>query len=208
MENFEVFGEYGHVPAPAVQNIFRMVPEALLVEWDDEVADIGIQPVMRKEVAAHLYKAMADSHVLLLKTSRYFWNIKGPIAHGLKHLLKEQERQQYSLCEGLGLRIRALSFEVPSSLLEFLELSEMRERGPVHTGEQMLRDLAAGHAMIARNLKGAFPLLERAGDRATMDVLTHHIAYHETSMRQLLSSLQLEEFSTMPAFEGREGATQ
>lgn len=166
-----------------------------MVEWDDEVSDVGIEPELRKEIAAHLYKAMADSHVLQLRGYRYFWNIKGPVAHGLRHMLKEQMREQISLQDGLGLRIRALSYEVPSSLLEYLELSELRERAPLHTSEQMLRDLAAGHALLTRNLRAAFPLLERAADRATMDVLTHHIAFHETSMRQVLSCLQQEEMS-------------
>lgn len=192
MENTGTFHDLVEF-SPAPQHIFRQVPEALLVEWDDELTDIGMDTDLRKEIAAHLYKAMADSHVLYLKTSRYYWNVKGPIAHGLRHMLKDMVREQIEMQDGLGLRIRALSFEVPSSLLEFLELSEIRERGQVHGAEQMLRDLARGHALMARNLKRAFPVLERADDRATMDVLTHHIGFHETSMRNLLSCLQQED---------------
>lgn len=174
----------------ASKDIFRKVPEKSLVERDDEVIDLGIDSSTRKEIAAYLYKAMADSHVLQLKIARYYWNVKGPIAHGLKHLWKDLARDLAELQDGLGLRIRALSFEVPSSLLEFLELSEIREHGPVQTSENMLRDLVAGHALLAKNLKQAFPALERASDRATMDVLAHHIAFHETSMRTLTSCLQ------------------
>lgn len=202
MENAGSLGDYATTPH-ASHNIFRQVPEALLVEWDDEVTDLGMDPALRKEIAAHLYKALADSHVLQLKTLRYYWNIKGPIAHGLKHLLKDQARKQEELQDSLGLRIRALSFEVPFSLLEFLELSEIRERGVVHTAEQMLRDLAHGHSLLAKNLKYAFLPLERAGDRATMDVLTHHIAFHEISMRTLLSSLQQDELSSWQGGEAR-----
>jgi starvation-inducible DNA-binding protein len=195
MEQGGAFGDYGaqFEGLPLRVNIFRQVPEALLLERDDEVTDTGIDPALRKEIAAHLYKALADSHVLQLKASRCYWNVKGPIAHGLRHMLKDQVREQIELQDSLGLRIRALSFDVPSSLLEFLELSEIRERGPVHTAEQMLKDLVSGHALLVRNLKSAFPILERASDPATMDVLTHHIAFHESSMRALLSTLQQEE---------------
>lgn len=174
-------------------DIFRKVPESLLAEWDAEVSDTGISPARRRELAAHLYKAMADSHVLELKAWKYYWNVKGPISHGLKAMLKEQAREQATLREGLGQRIRALSFEVPSSLLEFLELSEVRERGlPMHSAELMLKDLAAGHALLVRGLKAAGPALEAAGDLATLDVFTRHIGFHEGSMRLLLSCLQVE----------------
>jgi len=174
------------------RDIFRQVPESLVVERDDEITDLGMEPQTRREIAAHLYKALADSHVLQLKASRYYWNVKGPIAHGLRHIWKDQVREQIELQDSLGLRIRALSFDVPYSLLEFLELSEIRERGSIVTAEQMLRDLAEGHSLLTRSLKHAFPVLERSGDRATMDVLAHHIAFHESSMRTLLSCLQQE----------------
>lgn len=174
--------------------IFRKVPEALLVEWDDQVTDTCLSPAHRKEIAAHLYKAMADSHVLELKCRRYFWNVKGPIAHGIRALLKEQASEQGHLLESLGHRIRALSFEVPSSLLDYLELSEIRERGiPLTGADAMLKDLATWHALIVRNLKAALPVLENAGDPATLDVFTRHIGHHEGSMRLLLSCLQAEE---------------
>lgn len=175
-------------------DIFRKVPETLLVEWDLEVTDTGLSAASRKEIAAHLYKAMADSHVLELKCRRYFWNVKGPISHGIRAMLKEQAIEQGHLLESLGHRIRALSFEVPSSLLDYLELSEIRERGiPLAGADAMLKDLAAGHALIVRNLKAALPILESAGDPATLDVFTRHIGFHEGSMRLLLSCLQAEE---------------
>lgn len=183
-------------PPKVIPEIFRKVPEALLVERDDEVSDTGLTTAHRKEIAAHLYKALADSHVLELKCRRCFWNVKGPISPGLKGMLKEQAREQGNLLESLGQRIRALSFEVPSSLLDYLELSELRERGiSVLGAELMLKDLAAGHALIVRNLKAAVPALEHAGDRATLDVFTRHIGFHECSMRLLLSCLQAEEMA-------------
>lgn len=181
-------------PAPPLPDIFRKVPESLLVEWDDEVADTGLVAAHRREIGAHLYKAMADSHVLELKCWRYYWNVKGPISHGLKAMLREQALGQRELLDGLGHRIRALSFEVPSSLLDYLELSEIRERGMGgKNAGLMLKDLAAGHALLVRNLKAAVELLERAGDRATLDVFARHIGFHEGSMRLLLSCLQAEE---------------
>lgn len=174
--------------------IFRKVPESLLSQWDDEVSDTGLSLGHRKVIAAHLYKAMADSHVLELRAWKYYWNVKGPVSHGLKAMLKEQACEQAALREVLGQRIRALSFEVPSSLLEYLELSELRERGQrLQSAELMLKDLAAGHALLVRELKAAAPALEAAGDLATLDVFTRHIGFHEGSMRLLLSCLRAED---------------
>lgn len=179
--------------SPARPDIFRKVPETLLAEWDEEVADTGLAPADRREIAAHLYKAMADSHVLELKCWRYFWNVKGPVSHGLKAMLREQAKAQRELLEGLGQRIRALSYEVPSSLLDYLELSEIRERGTgARNAGLMLKDLAAGHVLLVRNLKAATETLERAGDRVTLDVFTRHIGFHEGSLRLLLSCLQAD----------------
>ncbi len=72
MEKTGPFTEFRYAAIPPSQDIFRQVPEALLVEWDEEVTDIGIPHELRKEIAAHLYKARADSHVLCLRVSRYY----------------------------------------------------------------------------------------------------------------------------------------
>lgn len=177
-------------------DIFRKVPDSLLMEFDEEISDTGLNASDRKEVAAHLYKAIADSHVLELKCRRYYWNVKGPSSHLLKSMLLDQANRQSQLIEGIGQRIRAHSFEVPCSLLEFLELSEIRERGvPVHGVEMMLKDLAAGHELMVRNLKAAIPLLEVSGDLPSLEVFTRHIAFHEDATRQLLSCLQYDRLS-------------
>lgn len=177
-EAFEWRGEAGTERVP---EILRVVREESLVDESGAEGRGGL----RKELAAHLYKNIADTYVLRLKTAKYFWNARGPWSYSLRKLLEPQYKEQSSALKHLALRIRALAFEVPGSLIEFLELSEIRERKGTLDTSAMASDLIAGHEILVRNLRSSLEAFERAGDAASVTAIGRQLASHEKSVWML-----------------------
>ena len=55
---------------------------------------------------------------------------------------------------------------------------------------EMVRILVEGHEAVARTARGIFPLVEKAGDEPTADLLTQRLAVHEQTAWMLRSLLE------------------
>jgi starvation-inducible DNA-binding protein len=54
----------------------------------------------------------------------------------------------------------------------------------------MVKILVEGHEAVARTARGIFPLVEKAGDEPTADLLTQRLAVHEQTAWMLRSLLE------------------
>jgi starvation-inducible DNA-binding protein len=152
--------------------------------------DIGIKAGDRKAIAESLARVLADSYTLYLKTHNFHWNVTGPMFNTL-HLMFEQQYTELALAVDLvAERIRALGHPAPGSYTQFSRLSSVKEETGVPPSDAMIQQLVEGQEAVARTARQVFPVAERAGDQATMDLLTQRLQAHEKNAWMLRSLLE------------------
>ncbi len=149
--------------------------------------DIGITEEHRKQVAEGLSRLLADSYTLYLKTHNFHWNVTGPLFNTLHLMFEQQYTELATAVDEVAERIRALGFPAPGSYAAFTRLKSIDEEEGVPDANEMLRMLVLGQEAIVRTARSTFPLAERAGDQATLDLLTRRIEVHEKNAWMLRS---------------------
>jgi starvation-inducible DNA-binding protein len=151
--------------------------------------DIGIDEADRLAIADGLSRLLADTYTLYLKTHNYHWNVTGPMFQTL-HLMFETQYNELALAVDLvAERIRSLGAPAPASYRQFAELSSVPEDDDQPAAEEMIRRLVAGQETVARTARSVFPLVEKAHDEATADLLTQRLQVHEKTAWMLRSLL-------------------
>ena len=154
--------------------------------------DIGIPDKDRKAIAEGLGKLLADSYTLYLKTHNYHWNVTGPMFSTL-HLMFEQQYTELALAVDLvAERIRALGYPAPGSYKAYSRLTDIEEETGSPSAEQMIRRLVSGQETVARTARKLFPLVSRAHDEPTADLLTQRMQGHEKNAWMLRSLLEAQ----------------
>jgi starvation-inducible DNA-binding protein len=152
--------------------------------------DIGIDAVDRTAIAEGLAKLLADTYTLYLKTHNFHWNVTGPLFHTL-HLMFEQQYAELALAVDLvAERIRALGHPAPGSYAQFARLASVKEETGQPDAQEMVRQLVDGQETVVRAARQVLPAAERAGDQATLDLLTQRLQAHEKNAWMLRSLLE------------------
>jgi starvation-inducible DNA-binding protein len=155
----------------------------------DVQIDIGIDETTRREIADGLSRLLADTYTLYLKTHNYHRNVTGPMFQTL-HLMFEQEYNELALAVDLvAERIRALGAPAPASFHEFAALTAIPEEDDRPDAAEMMRRLLAGQETVVRTARSIFPLVEKANDEPTADLLTQRMQVHEKAAWMLRSLL-------------------
>lgn len=151
--------------------------------------DIGIDEADRLEIAEGLSRLLADSYSLYLKTHNYHWNVTGPMFQTL-HLMFETQYNELALAVDLiAERIRALGAFAPGSYSEFGALSSIPEDEDRPNASEMIKRLVKGQESVARTARSIYPVVERANDEPTADLLTPRLQVHEKTAWMLRSLL-------------------
>ncbi len=151
--------------------------------------NIGISETDRKEIADGLSRLLADSYTLYLKTHNYHWNVTGPMFQTL-HLMFETHYTELALAVDLiAERIRALGFPAPGSYREFGKLTSIQEDEDAPDATEMIRRLVAGQEAVTRTARSIFPVVDKANDEPTADLLTQRMQIHEKNAWMLRSLL-------------------
>jgi starvation-inducible DNA-binding protein len=152
--------------------------------------DIGISKKDRAEIAKGLSHLLADTYTLYLKTHYFHWNVKGPMFQTL-HLMFETQYNELALAVDLiAERIRALDFPAPGTYSEFGKLTSIKEAVGVPTAKDMIRQLVDGQEAVARTARALFPIVDRANDQPTADLITQRLQVHEKTAWMLRSLLE------------------
>jgi len=152
--------------------------------------EIGIKPQDRKAIAQGLSHLLADTYTLYLKTHNFHWNVKGPMFQTL-HLMFETQYNELALAvDAIAERIRALGYPAPGSYAEYAKLSSIKEAKGVPAATKMIAELVAGQEAVVRTARKVFPLVEKASDEPTADLLTQRMQIHEKTAWMLRSLLE------------------
>jgi len=152
--------------------------------------DIGINKKDRSKIAAGLSRLLADSYTLYLMTHNFHWNVKGPMFNTLHVMFMGQYTEQWNALDLIAERIRALDFPAPGTYKEFVKLASIKEVEGVPKAEDMIRLLVAAQEATARTARGLFPVVDKANDQPTADLLTQRLEVHEKTAWMLRSLLE------------------
>lgn len=152
--------------------------------------DIGIAEKDRKKIAEGLSRFLADSYALYLKTHNFHWNVTGPMFNTLHLMFEAQYTELATAVDLIAERIRALGFPAPGSFSTYAKLSSIKEETGVPKAKQMIKQLAEGQEAVARTARALFPLVEKASDEPTADLLTQRLQIHEKNAWMLRSLLE------------------
>jgi starvation-inducible DNA-binding protein len=152
--------------------------------------DIGIPDRQREEIAGGLSHLLADTYTLYLKTHNFHWNVTGPMFTTL-HVLFEQHYTELAMAvDVIAERIRALGVAAPGSYKQFAELSSIEEETGTPSAEDMIRQLVKGQEAVVKTARAVFPVVDKANDEPTADLLTQRMQIHEKNAWMLRSLLE------------------
>jgi len=152
--------------------------------------DIGIAAKDREKIAQGLSRLLADTYTLYLKTHNFHWNVTGPMFNTL-HLMFEAQYNELALAVDLiAERIRALGFPAPGTYSAYAKLSSIKETQGVPNAEKMIALLVEGQEAVVRTARAVFPMVDKANDEPTADLLTQRMQVHEKTAWMLRSLLE------------------
>jgi len=152
--------------------------------------DIGISKKDRQKIAEGLSGLLADSYTLYLMTHNFHWNVKGPMFNTLHQMFMTQYTEQWTALDQIAERIRALGFPAPGTYTEFTRLATIQEVEGQPKALEMVAHLVAGQEAVARTARGLFPLVDKANDQPTADLITQRLEVHEKTAWMLRSLLE------------------
>ena len=152
--------------------------------------DIGIGEKKREQIARGLSALLADSYTLYLMTHNFHWNVTGPQFNTLHQMFMVQYTEQWNALDVIAERIRALGHPAPGTYREFVKLASIKEVDGVPKATKMVRHLVEAQEATARTARKLFPLVEKANDQPTADLLTQRLEVHEKTAWMLRSLLE------------------
>jgi len=152
--------------------------------------DIGISAAEREKIARGLSGLLADSYTLYLMTHNFHWNVTGPQFNTLHQMFMAQYTEQWNALDVIAERIRALGHPAPGTYKEFIKLASIKEVEGVPKATRMVRHLVDAQEATARTARRLFPLVEKANDQPTADLLTQRLEVHEKTAWMLRSLLE------------------
>ncbi|MBI3187258.1 MAG: DNA starvation/stationary phase protection protein [Gammaproteobacteria bacterium] len=151
--------------------------------------DIGISENDRAKIAEGLSGLLADSYTLYLMTHNFHWNVTGPMFNTLHIMFMGQYTEQWNALDMIAERIRALGYPAPGTYKEFVKLAIIEEVEGTPKALEMVQYLVKAQEATARTARSIFPVVEKANDQPTADLLTQRLDVHEKTAWMLRSLL-------------------
>ena len=123
-------------------------------------------------------------------THNYHWNVTGPMFNTLHLMFMDQYTEQWNALDQIAERIRALGHPAPGTYKEFAKLASIKEIEGVPKATEMIQHLVSAQEATARTARGLFPLVDKANDQPTADLLTQRLEVHEKTAWMLRSLLE------------------
>ena len=125
-------------------------------------------------------------------THNFHWNVTGPMFNTLHLMFMTQYTELWNAVDPIAERIRSLGHVAPGSYAQFASLSSIPEETGVPPATLMIQQLIAGQESVVRTARGLVPLVDKAGDEPTADLLTQRLQIHEKNGSMLRSLLETD----------------
>lgn len=141
--------------------------------------NIGLSQQNRQAICDGLFRVLADTYALYLKTQNFHWNVRGPEFYSLHLLFEKQYEELAEAVDEIAERIRALDFYVDASFSAFREATSVKDEKKVLHVKEMLMSLVEGHESMIRNARKVAEICDNEKDFASVDMLGRHMGAHE-----------------------------
>ena len=157
-----------------------------------KIASIGITAEDRQAIAGELSKVLADEFVLYSKTLNYHWNIEGPDFHSVHVYLETLYNDQQEIIDNVAEKIRMIGFNVPASLKNYSELSQLSEKAiSKNDSQSIFLELLHDHETIIKHLREEIkPIADNYNAAGISDYITGLMEQHEKTAWMLRSHLK------------------
>ena len=150
----------------------------------------GISAKDREKIASGLSRMLADNFTLYLKTHNFHWNVTGPMFNTLHLMFEGQYNELWLANDLIAERIRALGYPAPGTYEQYLALASIKETPGQPEAMAMVQLLVEGNEAVVRTARSIFPLVDKAHDEPTADLLTQRMQIHEKNAWMLRSLLE------------------
>jgi starvation-inducible DNA-binding protein len=152
--------------------------------------DTGISAKDREKIASGLSRMLADNFTLYLKTHNFHWNVTGPMFNTLHLMFEGQYNELWLANDLIAERIRALGYPAPGTYDQYLQLASIKETSGQPDAMAMVQLLVEGNEAVVRTARSIFPVVDKAHDEPTADLLTQRMQIHEKNAWMLRSLLE------------------
>jgi starvation-inducible DNA-binding protein len=152
--------------------------------------DTGISAKDREKIASGLSRMLADNFTLYLKTHNFHWNVTGPMFNTLHLMFEGQYNELWLANDLIAERIRALGYPAPGTYDQYLALASIKETPGQPEAMAMVQLLVEGNEAVVRTARSIFPLVDKAHDEPSADLLTQRMQIHEKNAWMLRSLLE------------------
>jgi starvation-inducible DNA-binding protein len=156
-----------------------------------QAMDTGISAKDRAAIAQGLSRLLADTYTLYLTTHNFHWNVTGPMFNSLHTMFMAQYTELWNAVDPIAERIRSLGHVAPGSYAQFAQLGSLPDAPATPPkAMDMVRTLAEGHEAVARTARALLPVVDKASDEPTADVLVQRLTVHEQAAWMLRAMLE------------------
>ena len=153
--------------------------------------NIGISDKDRAAIAKGLSRLLADTYTLYLTTHNFHWNVTGPMFNSLHTMFMAQYTELWNAVDPIAERIRSLGHVAPGSYAQFAQLGSLPDAPATPPkAMDMVRTLAQGHEAVARTARALLPVVDKASDEPSADVLVQRLTVHEQAAWMLRAMLE------------------
>lgn len=126
----------------------------------------------KKALADALNGLLADYYALYLKTKNFHWHVTGPHFREYHLLFDEQAAELIATTDLVAERVRKLGQDTLTSIGAISGKQRIKDHDSTSTdATKMLKELHADNENLAKSLKDAKDLADKAGDNATDGLL-------------------------------------
>ena len=154
--------------------------------------NIGLDEQQRAGVVELLNHDLSDTHILIVKTKKYHWDVVGPEFRSLHLLWDEQYATLSENEDAIAERVRQLGGYPVGTAAAFVKYATLKEHpGDVPDAHEMVARLQADHEQVIRNLRQHIDQCdEKYNDQGSADFLTDLLRGHELMAWMLRSFIE------------------
>lgn len=129
-----------------------------------------------------LFKLLASSQILAIKTQNFHWNVIDARFSMLHELFGKQYEELVEAIDEIAERIRILGVPVNGTAANYLKYSILQEVSDISNGKAMLEILAKDHQLLINFLRDLIEKVTLTQDQGTLDFLIGRLQDHEKTL--------------------------
>lgn len=164
--------------------------------------------VEKPEVATALAESLGNAVVLYFKAQGHHWNVVGNDFAQFHEFFAEIYEDIYSSFDPLAENMRKLNAFAPYKLVEFAQLSSIKDANVGTNAMSMCKDLYDSNEIMIRSLDNCFAIADEANEQGIADFIAGRIDMHKKWRWQLNAFLSSESSGKFEAVQPVEVETE